>query len=224
MEKTNNVWPLTGFRISTASASKAKHRARRGEIGSLARRREFRRLADQAADVDRRLDAARTRRREAERLLSSFSGQVNVQIEAHLRAAEPITHDAAARLRIAFSAAEKQFRHAWDAQQESDKQGRAVEGQIEHAQRQPQPTAADFDAAARAEEQERAGTLARLPELEIQATHVRGEIERLEKRDTELVSRLIQESPDYPRRDCPPGPGRRDDLGHAARHAGTERA
>jgi hypothetical protein len=38
------------------------------------------------------------------------------------------------------------------------------------------------------------------------------------------VSRLIQESPDYPRRDCPPGPGRRDDLGHAARHAGTERA
>ena len=172
----------------------SERRARRGGIGGLARRREFRRLADQAADVDRRLDAARTRRREAERLLSSFSGQVNVQTEAHLRAAEPITHDAAARLRIAFSAAEKQFRHAWDAQQESDKQGRAVEGQIEHAQRQPQPTAADFDAAARAEEQHLAGTLARLPELEIQATHVRGEMERLEKRDEELVSRLIQES------------------------------
>jgi AAA domain len=171
----------------------SERRGRPGGIGSLARRRELKRLADHAADVDRRLDAARTRQREAERILASFSRQVNAQIEARLRAAEPVTHDAAARLRIAFSAAEKQFRHAWDAQQECIKQARAVDGQIEHAQRQPQPTAADFDAVAQADEDQRDRKLAGLPELEKQATHVRGEIERLEKRDEKLVSRLVQD-------------------------------
>ena len=43
---------------------------------------------------------------------------------------------------------------------------RAVDGQIEHAQRQRQPTAADFDAVAQADEDQLDRKLAGLPELE----------------------------------------------------------
>jgi hypothetical protein len=164
--------------------------ARPGGIAGLGRRRELKRLAD---DANRQLYAAEARRREAERNLASFSRQVNAQIEAHLRTAEPVTHDGMARLRIAFSAAEKQFRHAWDVQQECIQQARAVEGQIAHAERQPGPTPADFDAMASADEHELTQKLAGLPELERLANHVQEEIRRLEKRDEGLVNQLVQE-------------------------------
>jgi hypothetical protein len=134
--------------------------ARPGGIGGLGRRRELKRLADHA---NRQLYAAEARRREAERTLASYSRQVNAQIEAHLRTAEPITHDAAARLRIAFGAAEKQFRQAWDIQQECIQQARAVDAQIALAESQPQ------------------------------AGDVLGEIRRLEERHEELVGQLVQE-------------------------------
>ena len=165
--------------------------ARPGGIAGLGRRRELKRLADQA---NQQLYAAEARRQEAERALASFSRQVNAQIEAHLRTAEPITHDAAARLRIAYGAAEKQFRQAWDDQQECIQQARAIDGQIAHAESQPQPTPADVDLVAWADEQELGRKLAGLLELERQADDVRGEIRRLEERHEELVGQLVQES------------------------------
>jgi len=164
--------------------------ARPGGIAGLGRRRELRRLADHA---NHHLYAAEARRREAERTLASYSRQVNAQIEAHLRTAEPITHDAAARLRIAFGAADKQFRQAWDVQQECIQQARAIDGQIAHAESQPQPTTADLDTVAWADEHELGRKLAGLAELERQAGDVRGEIRRLEERHEELVGQLVQE-------------------------------
>jgi hypothetical protein len=164
--------------------------ARPGGIAGLGRRRELKRLADHA---NHQLYTAEARRREAERTLASFSRQVNAQIEAHLRTAEPITHDVAARLRMAFGAAEKQFRHAWDVQQECIQQARAVDGQIVQAESQPQPTAADLDIVARADEHELGRKLTGLAALERQAGDVRGEIGRLEDRHEELVGQLVQE-------------------------------
>jgi AAA domain/PLD-like domain len=165
-------------------------RYRPGGIAGLGRRRDLRRLAGHAAELGRRLDAARARRREAERTLALSSQQVNAQVEAHLRAAEPLTHDAAARLRIAFSAAESRFRQAWQAQQECIQQARAVDGLTARAESQAPPTPADFDMVAWADEREFGRKLAGLPELERQAADVRAEIDRLEERAGEIVSQL----------------------------------
>jgi AAA domain len=167
--------------------------ARPGGIASLGRRREHKRLADYAADVDRLLQAAETRRREAEQMLATFSRQVAERIEAHLRAAEPFTDDAVARRRITLSAAERQLRQAWEAQQECIRQAQDVDRQIARTEHEPQPTPADLDTVARADERDLSRKLAGLPELERQASDVQAEIDRLEERDGKLVSQLVQE-------------------------------
>jgi hypothetical protein len=167
--------------------------ARQGGIAGLGRRRELKRLADYVAEVNRRLDAAQSRRREAERVLALFSRQVAVQIEAHLQAAEPVTDDAVARRRIALGAAERQLRHAWEVQQECIQQAQDIEGQITHAEQQAQPTAADLAMVAWADEREFTRKLAGLPELEREANDVQAQIDRLAERDEKLVSQLVQE-------------------------------
>jgi hypothetical protein len=167
--------------------------ARPGGMAGLGRRRELRRLAGQAAEVNRRLGAAETRRREAERALATFSRQVAGQIEAHLRAAEPITDDAVARRRITLSAAEKRLRRAWDIQQDCIQQAQDIERQITHTEQQPEPTAADLDLVARAGERDVARKLARLAEVERRAGNIQAQIGLLEERDDELGSQLARE-------------------------------
>ena len=167
--------------------------ARPRGVVRLGRRRELKRLADYAADVERQLVAAEIRRLDAERMLASFSRQVGVRIEAHLRAAEPITDDAVARGRIALSAAEKQLRHAWNVQHGCVRQAQDIESQITHAEQEPQPAAADLEMVARADERDLARKLAGLPELERLAGDALAEIDRLAERDEKLVSQLVQE-------------------------------
>jgi hypothetical protein len=171
----------------------SERRALLGGLAGLAWRRELKRLASEAAELDRRLDLAQARKREAERKLASFSVHVNTQIEAHLHAAEPLTHDAAVRLQIAFAAAEQRFRQAWQVQQEGIQLAHAVDAQIAEVERQPRPTEADFDTLARADEHELERKLAALPELDAQASHVHEEIERLGEREQELAGQLTRE-------------------------------
>jgi hypothetical protein len=155
-------------------------------------RRERRLLAGRLADVTYRLHAAQARRQEAEQILASYSRQLTVQIEGHIRAADPITDDEVAQRRIAFSTAQSQLRQAWSVQQEYARQARELDGQISRAERQPQPTAADLDLVAWADERDLPGKQSGLPELERQADPVNAEIERLEERDGELVSQLLE--------------------------------
>jgi hypothetical protein len=164
-----------------------------GGIARLGRLRELRRLADHAADLDHRLGAAEARRREAELMLASFSRQVGAQIEAHLQAAEPITHDAVARRRIVLGATERQLRQAWEAQQECIRQAEGVAGQIAAAEQEPPPTAADLAMVASADERDLARKLAMLPELERQTSDGRAEIGRLEEQDEKLAGQLVRE-------------------------------
>ena len=171
----------------------AESGARTGGITGLSRRRERKQLADLIADVNYRLDAAEARRREAERILATFSGQLTAQIEGHIHAAYPITDDEVAQRRIALISAEKQVRHAWDIQQECERQTQELDAQIALGERQHQPTAADLDLVARADEQDLPRKLFGLPELERQASQVLAEIERLEQRHEELVSQLAEE-------------------------------
>lgn len=171
----------------------AESGARTGGITGLGRRRERRQLAGLRAEVTRRLDAAEARRREAERILATFSGRLTVQIEGHIHAAYPITDDEVAQRRIALTSAEKQVRRAWEAQQECERQAQELEAQIELGERQDQPTVADLDLVARADEQDLPRRLFGRPELERQAGQVLAEIGRLEQRHEELVSQLAEE-------------------------------
>jgi hypothetical protein len=171
----------------------AESGTRAGGITGLGHRRERKQLADLRADVDYQLGAAEARRREAERILATFSGQLTAQIEDHIHAAYPITDDEVAQRRIALVSAEKQVRHAWDVQQECERQTQELDAQIALGERQQQPTAADLDLVARADEQDLPRKLFGFPELERQASQVLEEIERLEKRHEELVSQLAEE-------------------------------
>jgi hypothetical protein len=158
----------------------------------LGHRRERRLLAGRLADVTYRLQAAEARRLEADQILASYSRQLTAAIESHILAADPITDDEVAQRRIAFSAAQSQLRQAWSVQHEYARQARDLDGQISRAERQPQPTTADIDLVAWADERELPRKLFGLPELEKQADPVKAEIERLEERDGELVSQLLE--------------------------------
>jgi AAA domain-containing protein/phospholipase D-like protein len=158
----------------------------------LAHRRERRLLAGRLADVTYRLQAAQARRQEAEQILASYSRQLTAAIEDHILAADPITDDEVAQRRIAYSTAQSDVRQAWNVQREYARQARELDEQIAVAERQPQPTAADLDLVARADESDLLRKLLGLPVLERQAGPVNAEIERLEERDGELVSQLLE--------------------------------
>jgi AAA domain/PLD-like domain len=181
--------------IAEVAALQAERERLSTEVTSrpgLGHRRERRLLADRLADVTYRLQAAEARRQEAEQILASYSRQLTVAIEDHILAADPITDDEVAQRRIAFSAAESQLRQAWSVQQEYARQAQELDEQIALAEREPQPTAADLDLVARADERDLPRKLSGLPELERQAGPVNAEIGRLEERDTELVSQLLE--------------------------------
>jgi AAA domain/PLD-like domain len=158
----------------------------------LGHRRERRLLAGRLAAVTGRLQAAEARRQEAEQILASYSRQLTAAIEEHILAADPITDDEVAQRRIAFSTAQSQLRQAWSVQHEYARQAQELDEQITRAQGQPQPTAADLDLVAWADERDLPRKLLSLPELERRAGPVSAEIERLEERDGELVSQLVE--------------------------------
>ena len=139
------------------------------------------------------LAAAISRRDELANLLADMTGRLGPQIEAHLQDALPHTTETIAQLDEDLRRAQDNAERAVAAWEMRIRRTQELTAEVDHARRQPGPTAADHEFVSQALQRGLPQKLKGLPELEQRADAVQRKILTLEEQYEQVIARMRRE-------------------------------